>query len=376
MTALALLRAPSANRVYTGSAGTLTRAEARWVLGTHLSPDGDPEIGVEERDRAGVGYLDVTCGAPTERVLPLLATLSATWAAFAPQGEELLRPVPLPTVFHHGSELETTLRYPGKTNEQFTALLLNLAAGLSTRRAGMFDGTLSVLDPMCGRGTTLSRVLRLGLSPVGADVDRKDLEAYRGFLLGWAKDRRLKHTSSQGRLSRDKKVLGTRFEAEFARDKAHQRAGKVQTVSVLGCDTLDLDRVLPAGGTDALVCDLPYGVQHGARGHDTWRRSPVELLTAGAAVWRGLLRRGGGMALAVNRLTAPLDEVAAVLRETGFVALDTGGEFRHRVDHSIDRDVVLAVRDDHPERDRLEALAARLASSPNDHSRPRTRARP
>src|SRR5690606_262895 len=102
----------------------------------------------------------------------------------------------------HPSDLETIQKYPGKTNEQFTALLVNLAAALSTRRSALEDGTLQLLDPMCGRGTTLNRALRLGLSPVGAEIDRKDVESYRGFLSTWLRTHRYKHTLSAGSLRR------------------------------------------------------------------------------------------------------------------------------------------------------------------------------
>ncbi|WP_205678891.1 TRM11 family SAM-dependent methyltransferase [Brachybacterium endophyticum] len=358
---LLLLRSPSANRVFTAAAGPLSVREAQWVLGSHAGAPAD----VHEHSVAGVDYLRILA-EDTDLVRSLLAMLSAPFALFAPHpsaddgGETLLRPVALPQAMRHGSELETTLRYPGKTNEQFTAMLLNLAAALSSRRAGLLRGDLAVLDPTCGRGTTLNRALRLGLSPTGADLDRKDIDAYRTFLAAWAKQHRLPHTQSSGGLpttgtGRGAKSAGSRWELDLAADRTAQRAGDVQKVRLLTCDTADLGAVLPYRSVDALVADLPYGVQHGAR-TEGWQRSPLELLERAVPAWRALLRTGGGIALALNRRTAPYTRVREILEAHDLHVLSADGEFRHRVDQSIDRDVVLAVPRDHPQLAMLRTL--------------------
>lgn len=368
---LLALRAPSANRVYAGASGPLAVREAERVLSAHL--------GVAARARlrtiAGVEHLELTADAPRDDLARIASGLSSTMALFEPvrtheRDHELLDPVPLAAVHRHGSELETTLRYAGKTNEQFTALLLNLAAAASERRAGLLDGTLRVLDPMCGRGTTLSRALRLGLSPVGADLDKVDHEAYRAFLLTWMRAQRLKHTSSSGRLSAHGRVLGSRFTAELARDKAAQRAGEVQTLTLLRCDAADLAAVLPRGGTDVIVADLPYGVQHGARHGEELRRSPLRTLADALPAWRTLLRSDGALALALNRHTAPFAEAADVLESAGFTVISADGEFRHRVDQSIDRDVIVAVPTDHPRADELREDSERAAARTPERTAP------
>lgn len=375
-----LLRAPSANRVYAQAAGALSRAEAHWVLGAHLG-----EVpALQERDLAGMDALEVTRprhGSPTadgplrddERFDALLAMLSGTYGVLDVAGEEpvpegaghpedprtpLLRPRRLPDVLRHPSDLETTLRYTGKTNEQFTALLVNLAAALSTRRDRILDGTLDLLDPLCGRGTTLNRALRLGLSPVGAEIDRKDVEAYRAFLGTWLRTHRYKHTLGTARLTLRGEQLGSRTEAEIAPDKQTLRAGGGQRLTLLGCDTTRLGELLPGRSVDALVADLPYGVQHGSRAGGSWQRSPLEVLRAAAPGWRSLLRDGAGLALAINRRTLDHAEAGAVLAEAGLRVLSADGAFRHRVDQSIDRDILLAVPFDHPRAEELAALGA------------------
>ena len=150
--------------------------------------------------------------------------------------------------------------------------------------------------------------------------------------------------------------LGSRTEAELAPDKQTLRRGDGQRLTLLACDTARLGEVLPARSVDALVGDLPYGVQHGGRADGTWQRSPLEVLRTAAPGWRSLLRDGAGIALAVNRRTLDHAEASAVLADAGLRVLSADGAFRHRVDQSIDRDVLLAVPDDHPRADELAAL--------------------
>lgn len=382
-----VLRAPSANRVYAQVAGALALSEAHWVLGAHLGAA--PRL--RQRSVGGMEALEVH-GAPVPTDSPaatdapaptgaaggdgeielgrLLGSLSSTLGVLdvieepaSAQEEPLLRPRALPTVLHHPADLETILRYPGKTNEQFTAMLVNLAAALSARRAGLFDGTLTLLDPLCGRGTTLNRALRLGLSPLGAEIDRKDVEAYRTFLGTWLRTHRMRHTLDSTRLTVHGEQLGIRLEAELAPDKQTLRAGRGQRLTVLGCDTVHLGTLLPGASVDALVADLPYGVQHGSRAGGQWQRSPLEVLRTAAPGWRRLLRDGAGLALAVNRHTLDHAQASAVLADAGLRVLSTDGAFRHRVDHSIDRDILLAIPTDHPHAERLAALAADQESS-------------
>ena len=366
---LIALRAPSANRVYTAAAGRLGAMAARWVLGARLGTIPT----VQQQTVGGMDALRIE--APDDsRLARLVGSLSTTLGVFqevpGASNEIMLRPLDALPARRHPSDLETTLKYPGKTNEQFTALLVNLAAALSTRADALEDGTLALLDPLCGRGTTLNRALALGLSPVGADIDTRDLEQYRAFLTTWLRTHRYKHQVRSGRLTVDRTVLGTRIDAELAVDKQAQRRGEQQTLAVLGCDTTQLGRLLPAAKTDVIVTDLPYGVQHGARAGRDLQRSPRELLRVAGPVWHGLLRSGGAIALAINRHTLRYDDATAVLDDAGFSVLSADGVFRHRVDQSIDRDVLLAVPHEHPQAEHLRSLAAEIdrASTPeNDH---------
>ncbi|WP_341854914.1 hypothetical protein [Brachybacterium sp. GPGPB12] len=356
-----LLRAPSANRVYAQAAGALSRAEAHWVLGAHLGAV--PSL--RDREVGGMAGLEVRGATGGSRSEAPLAMLSGTLGVLDVRQEDpqdpdrpLPRPRPLPAVPRHPSDLETTLRYTGKTNEQFTALLVNLAAALSARRAGILDGTLDLLDPLCGRGTTLNRAARLGLSPVGAEIDRKDVETYRAFLGTWSRTHRFKHTLETTRLTVHGERLGDRTEAELAPDKQTLRAGGGRRLTLLGCDTTRLGEVRPAAPSTRWSGTCPTASStapaRAAPGGAPRSRSRARRRPAGARC----ARDGAGVALAVNRRTLDHAEASAVLAGAGSRVLSADGAFRHRVDQSIDRDILLAVPFDHPRAEELAALGA------------------
>ena len=99
-------------------------------------------------------------------------------ALFERDGERLT-PVELPRRDRFDDDLLTILKYSGKTNEVFTKLLLNVTVW----SGAPVDGRpLSVLDPMCGRGTTLNQVLMNGWHASGLDLDERDFDAYAAFL--------------------------------------------------------------------------------------------------------------------------------------------------------------------------------------------------
>src|SRR6185295_13713680 len=106
-------------------------------------------------------------------------------------------------------------------NEAFTHLLVNLALAAG---AGAFDRVLAgepvrLLDPVCGRGTTLNRAVVYGLHAVGVEHDKRDVEAYEAFLLGWLQDKRLKHQVERARLRKGRTTPGSRCTVTYGAGK-------------------------------------------------------------------------------------------------------------------------------------------------------------
>lgn len=276
-----LLPAPAANRVYADATATMLRAELT-VLGRAAL---DGRIGtVEPETVAGVQYLALDADRLDERDLAFLGLASAFYALFERDGE-LLRPVAVPSPEKYPSDLLTILKYQGKTNEQFTRLVLNITAASTTRPDGVLDGTLRVLDPVCGRGTTLSQAVMYGLDAVGIDVDTKDFELYSSFFTTWLKDHRFKHAAATTAVRREKSVIAKKYEAAFAAQKADYLAGRKQTLTCFAGDTLVTSQLLKPGSVDVVVGDLPYGVQHGSRGPRGLVRDPIDLLEAALPGW-------------------------------------------------------------------------------------------
>jgi SAM-dependent methyltransferase len=363
MSRYAFLILPSHNRVYADAAPAMARAELA-VLSAAL-PDGAIDDGsVAEADIGGVRYVTFEADGLTGADTALLANLSALYALFevtGATGSELLRPVPLRRLDRYDDDLLTILKYAGKTNEQFTKLLLNVTLASSAFAGELSspgDRRLAVLDPLCGRGTTLNQALMYGFDAYGADVDARDVETYAAFIQRWLKDKRLKHQADFSPVRRDRRVVARRLTAEFAATKDEYKAGDVQRLEVVEADTARVAEFFGRESADLVVTDLPYGVQHGShsggraggpRGADAGRslaRSPLDLLREAAPAWVRALRPGGALGISWNTLVARREDAAAALAAAGLEVLDSAPyrAFRHRVDQAITRDILIARR--------------------------------
>lgn len=368
MSRYAFLILPSHNRVYADAAPALARAELA-VLSAALPDGAIDQESVAETAIGGVPYVTFDADDLSDRDAGVLANLSSLYALFENAGGELpwpvlrpvLRPVPLRRLDRFDDDLLTILKYPGKTNEQFTKLLLNVTLASSAfvgQLASPGGRRLAVLDPLCGRGTTLNQALMYGFDAYGADVDARDVEAYAVFIQRWLKDKRLKHQADFSPVRRDRKVVARRLTAQFAATKDEYKAGDVQRLEVVETDTSRVGEFFRAASADLVVADLPYGVQHGshasgragagsragAGGGRALARSPLDLLGEAAPAWAKALRPGGVLGISWNTLVARREDAAAALAAAGLEVLDSAPyrAFRHRVDQAITRDILVA----------------------------------
>ena len=258
---------------------------------------------------------------------------------------EKLSPVTLTPRRALDEDLVTIQRYAGKTNEAFTHLLLNVALGAT---ASGFERLLAgerlrLLDPLCGRGTSLNRAALYGMDAGGIEIDHRDVDAYALFFCTWLKDKRLKHTIERSTLRkrRDEPAHRITFTYGPGKDRTRHRE-----VDVVHDDTIGARDFFRVRSFDLLVCDLPYGVQHGSRSDaEALERRPDALLARALPVWAELLKPGAAVALAWNRRTLPRLGLVELVTQAGLVVVAPDDEaFVHRVDRSITRDVVVAVR--------------------------------
>jgi SAM-dependent methyltransferase len=342
MTSYAAMLYPAVNRVYADSSIRLLISELavfdETVLGGVVSEFDETTIG-------GVPYITFTAPELTGDQVDLIANLSTLYALFAVEGE-LLRPVLLRKLDRFDSDLLTIQKYAGKTNELFTKLLLN-ATVLGTDRPGeLTTERLRVLDPLCGRGTTLNQALMYGCHAAGLDTDGKDFDEYSRFIRTWLKNKRIKHQAEVTPIRRNKVSLGRRLDITLGVDKDSYKAGDTIEIAYVNGDTARCGEFFRANTFDALVTDLPYGVQHGSRGRgeQPLSRKPWDLLTGALPGWRTVLRPGGALGLSWNTNVAPREELADLLSDNGFTVLDSPGYrgFEHRVDQAIVRDLIVA----------------------------------
>jgi SAM-dependent methyltransferase len=338
MTDYALLVSPSANRVYADAAAGLMQAELA-VFGERLL--GGRLQDVRPERMGSVEYLVFRAEALGDGERLALSNLSSTFALFE-RSEGRLLPLELRRLDRFDSDLLTIQRYAGKTNESFTRLLLNVTLASSDFAAQLGGRRFAVLDPLCGRGTTLNQALMYGFDAAGVEIDRKDFEAYAAFIQRWVKDKRLKHHAHVGHVKGH-----PRLSLDVGLDKAGFKEGKGLHLNVVNASTLETTQVFPPRSFDLVVADAPYGVQHGSTGgKGELSRSPLELLTEAAPIWREALRPGGAMGIAWNTRVARRELVVEALAAAGLEPCDSPAYrgFEHRVDQAILRDVVVARR--------------------------------
>jgi hypothetical protein len=285
---------------------------------------------IEETTLGGVSYVMFEAEELTDRDVAYLSNLSAMFALFEMR-EELLRPIRLEKLDRYDDDLITIQKYAGKTNEQFTKLLLNvtiLASG-----GDLLADRPVVFDPLAGRGTTLNQALMYGYDALGVEVDSKDFEVYAAFLKTWLKRKRLKHRADVMPVRRERKLLARRLEVTI---------GGQQKLTVCNIDTVRSRDVIKARSADVIVTDAPYGVAHGAQ-HRGLSRKPIELLAEAVPGWVETLRPSGTLGIAYNTYTADRREVVGVLESAGLTVLDLP-DFAHRVDQAITRDILVARR--------------------------------
>lgn len=152
------------------------------------------------------------------------------------------------------------MKYKGKTNADFTRLLLHCARAVSG--FAQSDAPLTVLDPMCGKGTTLFCALEEGDHAVGMDVDAKALLEADQLLGRSLKMNRLKHKREESSLTVPKgkpvRSVGYRLSTSLEGWKN----GDERTFRLLNGDLGVLPAVMARESCHLAVADLPYGVQH------------------------------------------------------------------------------------------------------------------
>ena len=311
MKSLSLLISPQAKNAFFGDYIEVAKAELSWLIG---------ERAITHTKIAAMDFFEIEAG---EAQLAQLASLSFVYGIFERQNDQLL-PLPVDTAFELHEDFVSGAKFKGKTNEMLTQMLINVGLQSIDYRT---VSEVKLLDPMCGRATTLLWAMRYGMKSKGIEQDTRALADIRQNVKKWCKVHRQKHQFKEGFVGKANKQDKGKF-IDFSANNTSMR--------VIAGDSTGASNLLKGEKFQLLVSDLPYGVQHFTTDKT---RNPLSVLQACAHDWSESLKPGGVMVLAFNRYIPKREELIAAFVGHGMQALDFSAA--HRMSESIVRDVVI-----------------------------------
>lgn len=331
-----LLLWPHANARYRNESLRLALGELTLMLG-RVAPDAQAHAS----DALGMPAIALESAAPLpDAAIAAIRGHSLLYGLFADGGGALV-PLAGREAPYLGEDLPGILKYKGKTNELFTQLLVN--AALYSSDYWRAETPVQLLDPMCGRGTTLFVGVNRGWTCAGSDVQRGDLREAEQFFKRYLEYHRFKHTVERSSLTLPgrRSAPGVRF--RFSDTPENFRQKHTSSLSLFELDAASVRDAFGARAYHIIACDLPYGVQHAAHGGSIER-----LLAQALPQWRETLRPGGAVAVSFNAQTLKPDAVREAMARAGLEPLD--GEpylhFSHWVEQAVTRDLAVARRPD------------------------------
>ena len=340
-----LLQHPGHNRVYYNAAGKLALSELQLASG-RLSV---PCTNICSVEVAGVRYLSLSLEHKiTKADLEILSRLSFVFAIYeriAIKGENWLMPVQVSEYEYINNKIGSILKYQGKTNELFTKMMINVA--LLSSDFGYTD-SISLLDPVAGKGTTLFEASVYGYSTYGIELEAKSVHDTVIFFKKYLEKERIKHTAIKRQISgTSKKDAVFMDEFQYALTKEEFKSPETSKKMGLVCgNTANTDQYFKKEQFHLLIGDLPYGIVHGntaGRKSASITRNPSELLAECLPQWYKVLKKGGVAVVAWNSFLASRTKLATLFSKYGFEVLETEPyqNFEHMVDKSIKRDIVV-----------------------------------
>lgn len=253
----------------------------------------------------------------------------------------LLRPLPVLSADYLPADLPEVLKYKGKTSARFTHMMINCALSASSQ---LGKHEITVLDPLCGKGTTLFCALQRGMHAVGVEAKGQDLEETDHYLARYCEMHRLKHRRETSSHTVGKKAVPC-ISYTIADTKEHYASGDTRQIRFFTGDTCVVQPLLKKHPASIIVTDLPYGIQH-APGSSVGISSFDSFLRRAIPAWHDAVRIGGAIALSINTLTLKKSLVLKVLSENGFMPLTEPpySDFEHDVEQAVRRDFVVALR--------------------------------
>lgn len=270
-----------------------------------------------------------------------LLKLSSNYILFAIK-DDLLLPMNEEKATYFKEDLSSILKYSGKTNEDFTAMMINVGI-FSSKFDKSFQKPLKILDPMCGRGTTLYQGLIMGYNVSGIEINPKECVEIDKYMKRYLKFHKYKHDASHQTIIIDKKKKGIKYTIETADTIENFKSKDRRIIEFASGNTLDCNDFYKKDSFHVIVTDIPYGVQHSG----TTKDKPVDmvdLLEKSAIAWNKVLKKGGTVVISYNAFTLKKETLKELFEKAGYEVFTEGpyGNFEHWVEQAVSRGVFVA----------------------------------
>jgi len=279
-------------------------------------------------------------------LFPLISRFSSFFALFE-WHDGMLKPVEMPENAAFSDSINTILKYTGKTNEQFTRLLNNLAFSASKSTD---SNKINLLDPLCGKGTTLYDGLMLGYNVCGVEINEQWFKEMQTYIIKYLENGKYKHKFSEEKRRNEKgQKIADIFYIKTAVKKELFLKEDYQNFSVICSETSNVDKFVKKNSFDALVADIPYGVQHASKtvGNDkkspNLSRNPVDLIETALPNWLKVMKKGASIVLSFNEFTIKYDKLAEIFIKNNINVLSESPYYGyiHKVDQAINRNLIV-----------------------------------
>ena len=320
-----------ANSRYRDAANRLSRCELLAMLRS-LSIDCDVTV----EALGGSDFLSFECRPLSAEELAWLSGHSSV-VFISENVRGLLRPLPSGTDPNPFEDLPEILKYKGKTSAAFTRMMINMARSLLSFSPSL---PLSLLDPVCGKGTACFCALEAGMNAIGLDIDHKAVKEASDYFLRYLKLHYLKHSVKSCSETLGKTSLPV-TEFVFSDSRENYQQGLTRSLRLASGDTAAAYALCRRHSVHLLIADLPYGVQHAPR-FGNKPESFRALLSRALPEWKKAMVPGGVAAVSFNTLTFPRKEVLDIAVSSGMIPCENEifSHLRHEVEQAVVRDVV------------------------------------
>lgn len=337
---LGIIVYPHNNKRYYKSLLMLAKKELVILLGKEVFDN------LEEETINGLDLLTFELQTPSKELISKILTHSALFALFEIDGNTLT-PMMADHKTYFNDDLSSILKYKGKTNEMFTEMMVNVAIAASDF-ADSYHQPLNLLDPMCGKATSLFKGLKKGYNTAGVEITKLYYNEMEGYLKRYFQYNKIKYSLNKTsyKIVKDK---AQKFTVEVADSNAQFKAGNVRSLQYVQGDTKHCAEYFGKKKFHTIVADLPYGVQHDGKQNGV-KSNIINLIDDSLDSWLATLKTGGTIVLAFNAQTLKRERLVTLFNNVNLEIVDGApyDDFSHWVEQSITRDIIIAKKTNLP----------------------------